>query len=109
MHNSPGKPRGNDLTALRTDDLAFEVRMHLPDAGHARLDRIIDRRLKRHGRGSGHAVADRDIANVHAVDHLRITSIGHGEPAMIPVRSERSSVRSKQGCLSMAMNMVGTP
>ncbi len=38
-----------------------------------------------------------------------ITSIGQGEPAMMPVRKV---VRSKCGnfsCPSMAMNMVGTP
>src|SRR5215210_944049 len=38
-----------------------------------------------------------------------ITSIGQGEPAMIPVRSEEVSYPSKSGCSSSAMNIVGTP
>ena len=38
-----------------------------------------------------------------------ITSIGHGEPAMIPVRSELRSKDSKSSWPSMAMNIVGTP
>ena len=38
-----------------------------------------------------------------------ITSIGQGEPAMIPVRSEEKSYLAKSGCSSSAMNMVGTP
>ncbi len=38
-----------------------------------------------------------------------ITSTGHGEPAMIPVRSEERSYRSKSGSSSSAMNIVGTP
>ena len=38
-----------------------------------------------------------------------MTSIGHGEPAMIPVRRlERSNVPNS-GWLSSAMNIVGTP
>ena len=40
---------------------------------------------------------------------LRMTSSGHGEPAMIPVRSEDRSKESKSGCSSSAMNIVGTP
>jgi hypothetical protein len=38
-----------------------------------------------------------------------ITSIGHGEPAMMPVRSELRSKRLNSGWPSWAMNMVGTP
>ena len=38
-----------------------------------------------------------------------ITSIGQGEPAMIPVRSELRSYWLKSGCPSWAMNIVGTP
>ena len=38
-----------------------------------------------------------------------MTSIGHGEPAMIPVRSELRSNESKSSWSSMAMNIVGTP
>ena len=38
-----------------------------------------------------------------------ITSTGHGEPAMIPVRSDEKSNRENSGCSSSAMNMVGTP
>ena len=39
----------------------------------------------------------------------RITSMGHGEPAMMPVRRELKSNLSKSGWPSSAMNMVGTP
>ncbi len=39
----------------------------------------------------------------------RIVSIGHGEPAMIPVRSDERSYCAKFGCSSSAMNIVGTP
>jgi hypothetical protein len=38
-----------------------------------------------------------------------ITSTGHGEPAMIPVRSEDRSCDSNDGSASSAMNIVGTP
>lgn len=39
----------------------------------------------------------------------RMVSMGHGEPAMIPVRSEDRSKALKSGCASSAMNIVGTP
>ena len=39
----------------------------------------------------------------------RIVSTGHGDPAMIPVRSVRRSNSPNRGCSSSAMNMVGTP
>ena len=39
----------------------------------------------------------------------RITAIGQGEPAMMPVRMWEKSVLGKSGCSSRAMNMVGTP
>ncbi len=39
----------------------------------------------------------------------RMISIGQGEPAMIPVRSERRSNILNIGWLSSAMNIVGTP
>ncbi len=39
----------------------------------------------------------------------RITSIGQGEPAMMPVRRLLRSNFSKSGCPISAMNMVGTP
>ena len=38
-----------------------------------------------------------------------ITSTGHGEPAMSPVRREDRSNAPKSGWLSSAMNIVGTP
>ena len=38
-----------------------------------------------------------------------ITSIGQGEPAMMPVRSVDRSNSAKRGWSSSAMNMVGTP
>ena len=38
-----------------------------------------------------------------------MTSIGQGEPAMIPVRRVRRSYREKLGWVSSAMNIVGTP
>jgi hypothetical protein len=38
-----------------------------------------------------------------------ITSIGQGEPAMIPVRSEERSNDANSGWPSSAMNIVGTP
>ena len=38
-----------------------------------------------------------------------MTWIGHGEPAMIPVRIWEKSVFAKSLCPSMAMNIVGTP
>ena len=39
----------------------------------------------------------------------RMTSIGHGEPAMIPVRRLDRSNSEKRGWSSSAMNIVGTP
>ncbi len=38
-----------------------------------------------------------------------ITSMGQGEPAMMPVRRVDRSYFVKAGCSSSAMNMVGTP
>ena len=38
-----------------------------------------------------------------------ITSTGHGEPAITPVRSDVRSKRSNSGWASSAMNIVGTP
>ena len=38
-----------------------------------------------------------------------IVSIGHGEPAMMPVRRRDRSKRSNSGWSSSAMNIVGTP
>ena len=38
-----------------------------------------------------------------------ITSIGHGAPAMMPVRSDVRSNRAKSAWSSSAMNIVGTP
>ena len=38
-----------------------------------------------------------------------ISSMGHREPAMMPVRSEDMSNMSNIGWLSSEMNMVGTP
>ena len=38
-----------------------------------------------------------------------ITSTGHGDPAMIPVRSDVRSYVAKSGSASSAMNIVGTP
>ena len=39
----------------------------------------------------------------------RITSMGHGEPAMIPVRSDDRSKSARSGSPNSAMNIVGTP
>jgi hypothetical protein len=38
-----------------------------------------------------------------------MTSIGHGLPAMIPVRNDDRSKRANSGWSSCAMNIVGTP
>ena len=38
-----------------------------------------------------------------------ITSTGHGEPAMIPVRSVLRSKSAKVSRFCSAMNIVGTP
>ena len=38
-----------------------------------------------------------------------ITSTGHGEPAMMPVRSDDRSWSAKPAEPSSAMNIVGTP
>ena len=38
-----------------------------------------------------------------------ITSTGHGEPAMIPVRNDDRSYDGKSAHPSSAMNIVGTP
>ena len=41
--------------------------------------------------------------------HAFITSIGHGAPAITPVRRLERSNRSNSGWASSAMNIVGTP
>jgi hypothetical protein len=40
---------------------------------------------------------------------LRMTSMGQGEPAMMPVRRLDRSKDARSGCASSAMNIVGTP
>jgi len=39
----------------------------------------------------------------------RIVSVGHGAPAMMPVRKDDRSYAPKEGWFNSAMNMVGTP
>jgi hypothetical protein len=39
----------------------------------------------------------------------RMTSTGHGAPAMMPVRSDSRQKLSNTAWFSWAMNMVGTP
>ena len=41
--------------------------------------------------------------------HCFITSTGHGEPAITPVRNDDRSYVAKLGRPSSAMNIVGTP
>ncbi len=41
--------------------------------------------------------------------HCFMTSTGHGDPAMMPVRSESRLKLSKLSRANMAMNIVGTP
>ena len=40
---------------------------------------------------------------------LVIIDAGHGEPAMMPVRTELRSYVAKSGSAHSAMNIVGTP
>ena len=62
--------------------------MHAADGRDAPLHRIVGRASGSDtGRGLGHAVGDGDLAHVHLGScTCFITSIGHGEPAMMPVR-----------------------
>ena len=50
-----------------------------------------------------------DLACRTPEGNYRITEIGQGDPAMMPVRIWEKSVFGKSGCSSMAINMVGTP
>jgi hypothetical protein len=51
------------------------------------LQRVVGAALEAHRRGLGHAVGDGDLAHVHLAAITRfMTSIGHGAPAMMPVR-----------------------
>ena len=67
------------------------------------------RALKAHGTGLRHAVADGHSGMCISVTTRRITAIGQGDPAMMPVRSDDRSNSPNRGCSSSAMNMVGTP
>ena len=76
-------------SGFRVDDLDLDVRMHLADGGAAVLERLVAPRLACDRRGLGHAEADAHLVDPHLASLTRfITSIGQGEPAMIPVRSE---------------------
>ena len=64
--------------------------MDAADGRDAPLERIVGAALEADRAGLGHAVGDRDLAHVHLARRTRfITSIGQGEPAMMPVRSDR--------------------
>ena len=64
-------------------------------------DRVVGQGLGRHRRRLGHPVADRHLGHVHPVDARRITSTGHGEPAMTPVRSDDRSKSREAGCAEL--------
>ncbi len=54
----------------RVGHLRLDPWMHVANGRHAELQCVVGHRLERHGRGLGHAVADRHLAGVHPVDHL---------------------------------------
>jgi hypothetical protein len=55
----------HDRAGLRVDDLHLDVRVHAADRARALVERVVDRGLRRDGRGLGHAVADGHLAHVH--------------------------------------------
>ena len=55
------------------------------------LERVVDPDERRHRAGLRLAEGDRDLLDPHLISTRFITSTGHGEPAMIPVRSEPRS------------------
>ena len=75
--------------AFGIDDLDLDMRLNAADGGDAALQRIVARGLGADRAGLGHAIGDGDFAHVHSSMQRLITSIGQGEPAMMPVRSER--------------------
>ena len=55
--------------AVRVDDLHFEMRLHLADAGHPFVQRCVGVALAADRAGLGHAVGDGDLGQVHLVHH----------------------------------------
>ena len=90
MHSSPGCPRRRSSPVSGSTTLTSTCGCTRPTVDDPPLEVVVGARLGRHRRGLGHAVADRDLGHVHVGRRTRfITSTGHGEPAMIPVRSVR--------------------
>ena len=56
------------LAGRRVGDADLDVRVDPPDRGRAVVQRVVGQRLGRHRRRLGHAVADRHLVHVHAVD-----------------------------------------
>ncbi len=75
MSSSPGSPARDDLAGRWIHDLHLDKRVNLPDGGDALLQRVVQVRLEGDGAGLGHAIADLDLAHVHAVDHLRASPV----------------------------------
>ena len=70
------------VAGRRIGDADLDVRVGPPDRRRAVVQRVVGQRLRRHRRRLGHAVADRHVGHVHAVDarlhHLdRARRAGH--------------------------------
>jgi len=82
--------------------------MHASDGADTTVDGIVRLALKA-DRLVSSCVADRHLRMCISATTRRMTAIGHGDPAMMPVRSDDRSNWLNRGCSNSAMNMVGTP
>ena len=109
MHSSPASPRGSVTPVTGSTTLTSTCGCTVP---------TVDTRRSR----SSSRLVCVDTGDVSVMPYAMvtsamcisattrfITSTGHGEPAMMPVRRVDRSYVGKSASASSAMNMVGTP
>jgi hypothetical protein len=94
---------GRHDAALGVDDLDLDMRLDArPTVATRRSSGSSVERLEADRAGFGHAVGDGDLAHVHLRRCTRfITSIGQGEPAMMPVRSAATDRSGEFGMIEL--------
>ena len=89
VHSSPCWLSGSVVAGGRIDDLHLDAGQRPADRFDAQLERVVGAGLRDDGRGFGLAVGDRHFAAAPSLSiTCRMTSIGQGLPAMMPVRSD---------------------
>ena len=97
------------FAGLRIDDLHLGVGQRRAYGGHAQFHGVVHARHGDHRRSLGLAVGDGHLAAVHPLGDAPHDFDGAGRARHHAVAQRVRSNRSKSGCSSSAMNMVGTP